>query len=178
MGGWQSTSGSANKTVNMPLEYNNNDGDTVIIPVDASQQAEAAFLWYVNHVHRPENTVRILHCQEVVQSTPMLAEHAFRTDSWVDLMERAREQGQNIISKYDKKLEEHNIKGSVIFEVGKPGETVIDAAEKNRATMIVMGTRGFGLVRRTILGSVSEYVIHHTKVPVTVVPKETQSWFF
>jgi len=44
MGGWQSTSGSANKTVNMPLEYNNNDGDTVIIPVDASQQAEAAFL--------------------------------------------------------------------------------------------------------------------------------------
>ena len=93
-------------------------------------------------------------------------------------MERARQQGQEIISKYNKKLEEHGINGTVLFEVGKPGETVINTAEKNKATMIVMGTRGFGLVRRTILGSVSEYVIHHTKVPVTVVPKETQNWFF
>ena len=93
-------------------------------------------------------------------------------------MERAQEQGKEIISKYEKKLEEEKIKGSVMFEVGRPGETVIQAAEKNQATMIIMGTRGFGLVRRTILGSVSEYVIHHTKVPVTVVPRETQNWFF
>ena len=37
------------------------------------------YLGYVNHVHRPENTVRILHCQEISPSTPMLAEHAFRS---------------------------------------------------------------------------------------------------
>lgn len=62
--------------------------------------------------------------------------------------------------------------------MGHPGETVVKAAARHNVSHIVMGTRGFGLIRRTILGSVSEYVIHHSQVPVTVVPKETQSWFY
>ena len=36
------------------------------------------------------------------------------------------------------------------------------------ADMIVVGTRGLGKVRRTVLGSVSSYVIHHAHVPVIV----------
>ena len=70
------------------------------------------------------------------------------------------------------------IEGSVHTEIGRPGGVVINATEKYKGTLIVMATRGFGLIRRTILGSVSEYVIHHTKVPVTVIPRETISWFF
>ena len=55
-------------------------------------------------------------------------------------------------------------------ESGNPGQVVLNAADQKQATMIVMGTRGLGLLRRTVLGSVSEYVINHTRVPVTVVP--------
>jgi len=35
-------------------------------------------------------------------------------------------------------------------------------------TTIVVGTRGLGSVRRTILGSVSDYVVHHAHCPVIV----------
>lgn len=83
-----------------------------------------------------------------------------------------------IVNHFEEKLKERNIKGSVQFEVGKPGEIVLAYADRYRGTHIVMGTRGFGLLRRTILGSTSEYVIHHAKIPVTVVPPETKSWFF
>ncbi len=31
-----------------------------------------------------------------------------------------------------------------------------------------MGTRGMGTIRRTLLGSVSDYVVHHAHCPVTV----------
>ena len=58
----------------------------------------------------------------------------------------------------------------------KPGNVLVQAAEDEKATMIVMGTRGMGTVRRTILGSVSDYVVHHAHCPVVVCrkPKEEQ----
>lgn len=62
------------------------------------------------------------------------------------------------------------INGDAHSQVGPPGHVIVSSADNLNASMIVMGTRGMGLLRRTILGSVSDYVIHHTKVPVTVVP--------
>ena len=49
----------------------------------------------------------------------------------------------------------------------KAGETIIVQAEHAEADMIVMGTRGLGKIRRTIMGSVSDYVVHNA--PCTVV---------
>lgn len=44
------------------------------------------------------------------------------------------------------------MEGSVRAEVGRPGELIVKAAHDNHASQIVMGTRGYGIVRRTILG--------------------------
>lgn len=54
---------------------------------------------------------------------------------------------------------------------GHPGEHVCKTALKEKANLIVVGSRGMGTVRRTILGSTSDYIIHHAHVPVLVVPK-------
>ncbi|KAJ1850840.1 hypothetical protein LPJ57_005024, partial [Coemansia sp. RSA 486] len=37
-------------------------------------------------------------------------------------------------------------------------------------TMIVMGTHGRGSVKRFLMGSVAEYVLHHSSIPVVIVP--------
>lgn len=50
----------------------------------------------------------------------------------------------------------------------KPGSVVINVAQEEKADIIVMGTRGMGKIRRTILGSVSDYVVHHATCPVVV----------
>jgi len=49
-----------------------------------------------------------------------------------------------------------------------PGEGIIKEAENSEAEIIVMGARGLNALRRTFLGSVSDYVIHHSKIPVLV----------
>ena len=54
---------------------------------------------------------------------------------------------------------------------GKPGETIVKTATEANATMIVTGTRGLGKIRRTIMGSVSGYVVHHAHCPVLVFRK-------
>lgn len=50
----------------------------------------------------------------------------------------------------------------------KPGHAIVDTATKTDAAFIVTGTRGMGKIRRTILGSVSDFVVHHAPCPVLV----------
>ena len=59
----------------------------------------------------------------------------------------------------------------MLLVVGKPaGEVICKIVEEEKPDMVIMGTRGQGLVRRTILGSVSDYVVHHAHIPVGVIP--------
>lgn len=53
----------------------------------------------------------------------------------------------------------------------KVGDAIVKQAEKMNADLLIMGTRGLGAIRRTLLGSVSDYVIHESSIAVTVVPK-------
>lgn len=56
----------------------------------------------------------------------------------------------------------------------RPGEMVCEAAEKEGADIIIMGTRGMSKLRRTLLGSVSNFVLNHAHCPVLVVRKEKE----
>ena len=57
----------------------------------------------------------------------------------------------------------------------KPGEGICGAATEYKADLIIMGTRGLSTLRRTVLGSVSDYVLHHSHTPVAVVPSPEES---
>ena len=46
---------------------------------------------------------------------------------------------------------------------------IVDAAEDCGADLIVMGSRGLGLVKGVLLGSVSQYVVENAKCAVMVV---------
>ena len=58
---------------------------------------------------------------------------------------------------------------------GTPGEVIVKVSEEENATLIITGTRGMGQIRRTFMGSVSDYVIHHSHVPVLVCRHKEQS---
>ena len=50
----------------------------------------------------------------------------------------------------------------------QPGHVIVNKANEEHAQMVVMGTRGMGAVRRTLMGSVSDYVVHHAHCPVLI----------
>lgn len=59
---------------------------------------------------------------------------------------------------------------------GEPGETIVTAADSERADLIVVGTHGRGSIGRFLIGSVSDYVVRHAHCPVLVVrPPEGSS---
>ena len=53
---------------------------------------------------------------------------------------------------------------------GNPGSGICDVVTEFDVGCIVIGSRGLSAVRRTFVGSVSDYVLHHARVPVTIVP--------
>ena len=60
------------------------------------------------------------------------------------------------------------IQSDVMIETGDPGEVVVKVAKDKKAQLVVMGTRGQGLIRRTFMGSVSDYVVHHCHCPMLI----------
>lgn len=52
---------------------------------------------------------------------------------------------------------------------GNPGDEILEEADEGAYDLIVMGSRGLGAFSRTILGSVSNKVLNHTKINVLTV---------
>lgn len=56
-----------------------------------------------------------------------------------------------------------------IVDMGKPGKQICDAAERWRADLIVIGREYRGTIADILLGSVSNYVVHHAKCSVLLI---------
>jgi len=57
-----------------------------------------------------------------------------------------------------------------------PIDAILDLCEEVEPDLLVMGSRGLGTVRRILVGSVSEGVVHHARCPVLVVRGESEAW--
>eukprot|EP00918_Siedleckia_nematoides_P001557 GHVU01003672.1.p1 GENE.GHVU01003672.1~~GHVU01003672.1.p1 ORF type:complete len:151 (+),score=23.65 GHVU01003672.1:223-675(+) len=142
----------------------------VLLAVDGSKQAQQAFDYYAQFLHKPENQLILLHCPELSQITTKLAKSGkFTQEEWEKAVEAEKKNWKGIQDKYEVLLKEKSINGT--FEVqpsDKPGEAIVDFGQEKQVNFFVMGTRGLGSIRRTFMGSVSDFVVHHAHVPVIV----------
>ncbi|CAH1782032.1 unnamed protein product [Owenia fusiformis] len=147
----------------------------IIIPVDRSNHAEAAFNWYADNVYRPNHEVHIVHVHEPVVPTTGASYWAFNASAYEAFLLEDKKKVDKLLAVYDNFLKERNMKGKTHHQVNNnPGTAIVHYAEELKGTMVVMGSRGMGAVRRTFLGSVSDYVLHHAHIPVLVIPKKRE----
>ena len=73
------------------------------------------------------------------------------------------EEGRNQAKRYDVEPEILFLEGNNIASI------IIEHGEKNNFDLIVIGSKGKGKLKSSLLGSVSNKVIHHSKNPVYVV---------
>ena len=52
---------------------------------------------------------------------------------------------------------------------GNPASKILDVIEQEKVDFVVMCTHGMSATKRFLIGSVTNKVVHHSKVPVLVV---------
>ena len=87
-----------------------------------------------------------------------------------DLIRERKTELTRVLTKVDDdNFREHvgTIPHSIV--VGHPGEEIWRAASEPNVDLVVVGARGLGAMKRLLLGSVSEFVLHHVPCSILVV---------
>lgn len=84
-------------------------------------------------------------------------------------IERAMNKGREKLAEATLHLHDSGIEFSTDTVEGPAAEAILRVAELEGCDLIVMGSRGLGMVQGLLLGSVSYRVLHHASIPVLVV---------
>lgn len=89
-----------------------------------------------------------------------------------DLRRRAEE----VVERARRLCAASSVEGVVEVVEGEPRIVLCNAIDKHRADMLVVGSHGYGAIKRAFLGSVSDYCAHHAHCSVMIVkqPKHTK----
>ncbi|KAJ3302538.1 hypothetical protein HDU76_005504 [Blyttiomyces sp. JEL0837] len=154
----------------------NTPSRVIAIAVDASKFSEYAFSWYV--CFKLVHYIVVFQCLYIiwlVAVRPAVNLTVYSEALYVDFskefeaIEAAnKKQSHDLLRAFAGKLPAHkyNIRGVALR--GDPPDEIAYKAADIKADMLIIGSRGLGAFKRTLLGSVSDYLVHHVKCPVIV----------
>ncbi|XP_012556885.1 uncharacterized protein LOC100213736 [Hydra vulgaris] len=143
------------------------------VAVDENKWSEQAFLWYVENNYTKEDTLVVLH----VQSIPDLS--CFNLLGGIRVLEEFNEKLRATVENEDKLKLKYNLlcnqlniefKFVTVEKSSSVGKAVCDFLCSNSVNVVVLGKRWLSNVESFILGSTSDYVLHHSEIPVIIVP--------
>ncbi|EDQ86627.1 uncharacterized protein MONBRDRAFT_38315 [Monosiga brevicollis MX1] len=139
----------------------------LILAVDHSPASHEALEFAVTNLYREGDELHFVHCFKPLQ--PAVGPHYSYVPSEEEQANWRREQS-HVLEEFvkDARAKNPGLTCRAILISGDPREELIAYAETESASMIVVGSRGRGALKRAILGSVSTYVVTHSKIPVVV----------
>lgn len=94
------------------------------------------------------------------------------------LVEKAEKEARQHLESVKARAEKEGVQCETIARHGdEPYKYIIDEAEKNKVSMIIMGRRGRTGLKRLMMGSVTARVIGHAPCNVVVVPRQAKLEF-
>jgi nucleotide-binding universal stress UspA family protein len=103
----------------------------------------------------------------------LLSVHHFPKGESEASLERAKRAARSLINEQVEQIEaEGGTLAGVHLALGRPDEEIVELGEKLDASMIVVGNRGLGGVRRALMGGVSEFVVQYADCPTLVSRQE------
>ena len=140
----------------------------ILVAVDGSDESFHA-LRAVGHLARAEKLTELNALDVPILAYPMGGEPGGAEEFSLSIQQIMQEDSERLLNRVASLLPMNTGPVSKQIETGTPAEAILAAAEKEKADLIVLGSRGLGPVKELLLGSVSHAVLHKVTCPVLVV---------
>ncbi len=142
----------------------------VLIATDGSENAEKAADFGVQIAELSGAKVYAVY---VIDTTPY---YSIPLDEvWSkEVYEQLEKMGNEITSNVENTAKAAGLEAESLVLKGDPAEKIVNFSEEQNVDMIVVGSHGIGGFERLVIGSVSEKVVRHAKVPVLVVREQSK----
>jgi nucleotide-binding universal stress UspA family protein len=137
----------------------------IVLAADGSTYTKKALAFLSNHesLAGPDNELLVLNVQP--QMPPRV-----RSMAGADAITGYhQEEAEKVLGPIRKFLERKGIPFRCEWKAGEPAAQIIGTATRSKAHMIVMGTHGYGLFGRAVMGSIAQRVLVDAPIPVLLV---------
>ncbi len=146
----------------------------ILVATDGSDYSKAAINMLANFVADPETTAfKIVSAVEFSTMLPSNGFIAVSAGYYDDMQQSLRERAKQSVEQAETAIRSLFPGGllDLTAEVldGSPQRVIVETAQEWGADLIVIGSHGYGFWSRTLLGSVSNSVVHHAPCSVLVV---------
>lgn len=139
----------------------------ILFPTDGTEASNRVEAHVVSLAQAFSSQITILHAYELLEAMPVYEASYAYLDELEDYLAG---QSKQIAHQTEARLKLLNLQVQSLVLRGDPAQSVLNTATEQGCDLIVMGSHQRGPVRRFLLGSVSNYVIHHSACPVVIVP--------
>lgn len=140
--------------------------DYILFPTDGSEQSKKALESLVELAKKFNSKIFVLNTYEV--PVP-ITNYELSSDLYLSVEGVLSRNSKDILEEVKVVLEKNGINAQYISLTGDSGSIIMERAEKLEVSMILMGSRGLGAIKSVLMGSVSNYILHHSKWPVMII---------
>ena len=146
-----------------------------LIPIDGSESSEHALAKALIFATPLQAEIVLLTVVEPLSN--YIPEVMMPTGEWVgwrglpdaELERKILGAGQALLQKAQDTCQASGLESRTRLEIGQPRDLICTVAKEENPDLLILGSRGLGSIERLMLGSVSDYVLHHCLSPVLVV---------
>lgn len=140
----------------------------ILLPLDRYNEAHPVLEVAANTAKAFGAKITVLHSYEFLPAMPVFMDspYAYQTE----LEDYLAVQSKKIITHAVEHLKNAGVTAHGQSILGEVGHNIVALVERGDFDLIVMGARELGMLKRFVVGSVSQYVLHHTHCPVLVIP--------
>jgi nucleotide-binding universal stress UspA family protein len=139
----------------------------ILVAVDGSAHADQALTHAIDLAESEHTRLTLITAAAELPATTYLAAGELTSK----LIEDARAEAEEILRRARERVPD-DLPVTTVLTDQPIRIAVISQIKDGHHDLVVMGSRGRGAVRATLLGSVSLYVLHHSPVPVLIVHAE------